>query len=1166
MSESLISSSVAAKPPLNATLNDRYTQRSGRIVISGVQALVRLVLLQAARDKLSGISTGGFVSGYRGSPLGTLDMAFSSVGTMLQEHNIVLRPAVNEELGATAIAGSQQITQTVGAKVDGIFSLWYGKGPGLDRASDAIRHGNYQGASRLGGVVLAVGDDHIAKSSSIVCYSDEVVAGLQVPLFYPADAHEIVEYGLHAFAMSRHTGSWTALKIITEVADATRTVETNELVSSPVLPEISEPSMGLYNRWPEMPLDQEIRQIGYRLPAVSSYVYANGLDKIFGKNGISRFGLVAAGKSWLDLREALELLDLDESRLAALGITLYKPAMTWPLESRRLGEFAEGLDAILVVEEKGSFIERQIKERLYGSSSKAAVWGKSRPNGQPLLSSTGDLTPEAIAAAVSDFLQSVDGCDKIKNIVPILSAMPVDEQALTTTAAIRKPFFCSGCPHNRSTVLPKGSRATAGIGCHGLAAYNRPATSSFAQMGGEGVHWMGLAPFTNEAHIFANMGDGTYFHSGLLAIRQAVAAKLNITYKLLYNSAVAMTGGQSVDGELSVSQLVDQLLAEGVETIVISTDDLDRYANDPVRSRVARIEHRDGLEALQLELREKIGVSVIIYDQVCATEKRRLRKRGKLADPLSRVFINESVCEGCGDCSVKSNCLSVEPVQTPFGSKRRINQSSCNKDYSCLTGFCPSFVALEGARLRKRSVNQVGKLAALVPPPPLPVGAHDRILAAGIGGTGVVTIGAILVMASHIAGRNAAVLDQIGMAQKGGAVTSHIHIASQPIHALRTVSGRADLVLACDQIVGNSKDVMAAIETGRTRVVANADISITGDFTQNRNAQPDASLLTRRLALRAGSDNFVALPFTRLAEALLGDAIGSNLMMLGFAYQRGWARIELPAFEQALALNGVAVDMNMAAFDWGRHLALDSKGVLEAAGIAKSDPETEPLDQLIKRFTEFLADYQDERYAQRFRKTIDKVRAGEAPVSKTLELTRAAAHSLFRLMAYKDEYEVARLFTDGKFQSSLEEQFEGPAKISFYLSPPLIARRDKATGLPKKMRFGSWIIPVFRVLAKLRGLRGTPFDPFGYTLERKTERELIVDYEQLLDCLLSGLTTTNLGDAVEIAALPMEVRGYGHVKHAAIQDYRNARSVRLAEYDGEKVRALRPASPLPAVG
>lgn len=1128
-------------------LSDRFDQRSGRILISGVQALVRLMLIQAERDAAAGLKTGGFVSGYRGSPLGTLDTAFAGAGRRVAERGIVVKPAVNEELGATAVAGTQQIAQTSGARVDGVFALWYGKGPGIDRASDALRHGNFQGSSPHGGVVLAVGDDHVAKSSSIVCYSDEVVAGLQVPLLYPSDPAEIVAYGLHGFALSRHTGSYAALKIITEVADSTRAVNTDELAITPVLPDIETPAIGLHNRWPESPLEQEMRQIEYRLPAVAAYVRANGLDRVVLKEPGARIGLVSAGKSWLDLLEGLRLAGLDMDRMAALGIALYKPALVWPLEPQGLQAFAEGLDTLVVVEEKGEFIERQVKATLYGLAGSPDVWGKRGPQEASLLPAIGDITPERIAAAVGGLLARLTGDEALEAGAQAARRTLALQDKFATPPAMRKPFFCSGCPHNRSTVVPEGSRALAGIGCHGLAAYNRPFTGSFAQMGGEGVHWMGLAPFTDEAHVFANMGDGTYFHSGLLAIRQAVAAKLTMTYKLLYNSAVAMTGGQSVDGELSVDQLIDQIRAEGVTTVILSTDDPDLYGpGHSVRSKVERVEHRDNLEALQLELRERSGVSVIVYEQMCATEKRRLRKRGKLEDPATRVFINELVCEGCGDCSAKSNCLSVEPAKTNFGTKRRINQSSCNKDYSCLTGFCPSFVTVEGGTPRRAGASKAVLDVGTLPVPAAAASSHDRIVIAGVGGTGVVTIGALLAMAAHMQGGEVGVLDQVGMAQKGGAVVSHIHVAAEAVSALRIPAETATLVMVCDEIVGNSRDVMAAIAPGATPVLANADVTITGDFTQNRKAKPDTTLLTRRLVQRAGEDNVFIYPFSQLASRLLGDTIGSNLMMVGFAWQKGWLRFDLDAFETAVALNGTAVEMNRSAFAFGRKLAVDPEAVFSATGL--SDQEDDGKDVVADRAT-FLAAYQDAAYADRYRAIVDRVAGAEAALSGDGTFAETIAKGLFRVMAYKDEYEVARLYTDGSFARSVNDAFEGDVKLTFHMAPPVLAKRDKATGHLRKLTFGGWMMPVLRILAKGRKLRGTRFDPFGYTAERKTERRLIGSYEALIERLLARLTRVNLSEAARAAALILEVRGYGHVKEKAIADYEAAVAAALQNYE-----------------
>lgn len=1122
-------------------LDDRYTSRFEPVLINGVQSLVRLMLVQAESDAAAGIKTGGFVSGYRGSPLGGLDTAFAGAGDLVRDRGIVVKPAVNEELAATAIAGSQQIEHSPGAKVEGVFSLWYGKGPGLDQASDAIRHGVQQGTSAKGGVVMAVGDDHLSKSSSIVCCSDDMVAGLKVPLFYPADAAEIVEYGLHGFAVSRHTGSWTALKIITEVADATRTISGNELPFEPVLPEVNMPATGLHNQWPDTPLEQERRHVEYRLPAVKAYVRANGLDRIVLKKPGARIGLIAAGKSWLDLREALRLLGLNEERLAALGVALYKPAMIWPLEPEGLAEFTSDLETVFVVEEKGGLIEAQAKAILYNHPDAPAIYGKTDADGRQLMPAVSDLTPEQIAGALGLLIGKVTGDKDVVQRGNKIGDLLVVQTELSVAPQLRKPYFCSGCPHNRSTVLPEGSRALAGIGCHGLAAYNQPSTETFSQMGGEGVGWMGLSPFTDEPHIFANMGDGTYFHSGMMAIRQAAAAKLNITYKLLYNSAVAMTGGQSVDGELSVSQLVDQILAEGVSRVVICADDLTRYpSGDPVRSKVEKVVHRDEFEALQREMRELKGVSVIIYDQICATEKRRLRKRGKYAQPDKRVFINELVCEGCGDCSVKSNCLSVEPVATQFGTKRRINQTTCNTDYSCLDGFCPSFVTVEGGKLRRGSGNGISQFdVSTLPPAPETVTPHQRVIVGGIGGTGVVTIGALISMASHISGRRAGVLDQTGMAQKGGAVISHIHIAEDDITALRVPPGEADIVIACDQVVANQRDVIAAISPERTRVLANSDVAITGDFTKNRDAAPDASLLERRLRRQSGDGNFNAHPFTHLAEKLFGNALGANLMMMGYARQKGWLNLDIAALDAALELNGTAIEMNRAAFAWGRRLAVDPDAVYAACGMTDEPEEQETLDEIISRRKDFLQNFQNADYANRYASRLSTVQAAETRVGGDGKLTETAAKALFRLMSYKDEYEVARLFTDGSFTEELRKSFEGTPKISYHMAPPILGRKDKTTGHPRKQRFGMWMSPVLRILAKGRMLRGTFMDPFGYTAERRLERAMIADYEALLERILADLNANNLEEAVKLAGLVLEVRGYGHVKEAAQKRYQS---------------------------
>ncbi|MCP1632898.1 indolepyruvate ferredoxin oxidoreductase family protein [Kerstersia gyiorum] len=1123
------------------TLGDRYEVNNTHVLISGVQALVRLTLVQAERDRTAGLKTGGFVSGYRGSPLGTLDNAFAAVSKLVKDSGIVVLPAVNEELAATAIAGTQQINMTPAAAVEGIFSLWYGKGPGLDRAADAIRHGNYQGSSKFGGVVLAIGDDHVAKSSTVVCYSDETVASLQVPLFYPCDAGEVVQYGLHGFAVSRCSGAWIGLKILTEIADSQRVIDTQAERVLPVIPAEAAPE-DVHNRWPDLPLAQEKRLQALRMPAVHAYVRANGLDRTVGRHAGARIGIIAAGKSWLDLLSGLKALNLDTQVLQDMGIVLYKPALVWPLEPQGIKVFCHGLERVVVVEEKGAFLEGQIKSMLYGSQEAPVILGKHDEAGKELFSALGDLSADDVALGLARVLPLAT-CPTSLNAAQQLQARVQQAADYANPSSLaRKPFFCSGCPHNRSTVLPDGSRAYSGIGCHGMAALGRPRHSAFCQMGGEGVHWVGLAPFTQEAHVFSNMGDGTYFHSGLLAIRQAVAARVDMTYKLLYNSAVAMTGGQAVDGELSVPQLIRQIKAEGVGTVVLVSETPEQYAGarSPVRGLADRVEHRDRLELVQRQLREEKGVTVIVYEQMCATEKRRLRKRGKVADVAPRVFINDLVCEGCGDCSRQSNCLSVEPLSTPFGTKRRINQSSCNKDASCTSGFCPSFITVSGGKPRRRRQEEADVSAGLPWPGQTAMpGPAQRILVAGIGGTGVVTVGALLAMSAHLSGRHAGVLDQVGLAQKGGAVTSHITLSDEAIYALRLSAQAADLVLACDEVVGSSADVVRTMARNGSRVVANTDVAVTGDFVRDATAVPDAGTMEQALAGIVGAESLAAYPFSRLAEALLGDAIGSNLMMLGYAWQRGWLVLDHASFMEAVDLNGVAARMNKDAFAWGRRLALDAQAVLRQAGLAQQ-PEV-PLAEVIQGYAHQLAEYQDQAYAERFQRCVDAVMAAEARHSESLVLTRAVASSLYKLMAYKDEYEVARLYTDGRFVQALRDQFEGDVKIRFNLAPPLLSRRDPVSGQPRKQVFGSWMWSCMRVLAKGRRLRGTRFDIFGYTHERKTERRLIGDYLAQVEAMLAHLDADNLDRAVKLAGLPQEIRGFGHVKEAAIERYQAER-------------------------
>ncbi len=1145
---------MAASEGSEVRLDDKFLRREGRVILSGVQALGRLLLLQAELDRAAGLTTGGFVSGYRGSPLGTVDLMLNNIAPLLKERRIEFLPAVNEDLGATAVWGSQQVGLRPGARVDGVFGLWYGKGPGLDRSGDALRHANSAGASRHGGVIVAIGDDHMGKSSSLAVCSDTQCAALNVPLFYPSDVGEVIRLGLHAYAASRFSGCYVGMKFLPEVADSTQVIDAGLAGFAPVLPEVEAPATGLNISALDTTmaiLPAEDRQVRYRLPAIQAYVRANRLDRAMHRSATSRIGILAAGKSWLDVLEALRLLGIGEREASNLGVALYKPAMVWPLEPAGLREFAAGLETLLVVEEKGPFLEQQVRAALYDlpEGSRPAVLGKRSGSGAELLPAVADIRPEAVAAALGDLIIASRGNEEIARVVGAIRKDLDAAAAIEMPPVLRRPFFCSGCPHNTSTRVPEGSRALAGIGCHGMALWIMPETGFFSHMGAEGVAWAGQAPFTDERHVFANLGDGTYFHSGILAIRQSVAAGVNITYKLLYNGAVGMTGGQPVDGELSVPVLVEQLKAEGVGEVVIVADDPGRYDAVPSLKGKVQIEGRDELDRVQRELRDVPGVTVLVYDQMCASERRRLRKRGEMEPAASRVFINELVCEGCGDCSAKSNCLSVEPVETEFGRKRRINQSSCNGDYSCLGGFCPSFVTVEGGRPRKverLSIDTTG--GAVLPPPPPPRSERLRMVAAGIGGTGVVTIGAVLAMAAHLDGKAASVLDQTGLAQKGGQVFGFLHVAErdEDIAALRTTTGGADLVLACDQVVASSREVLGVISETGTRVIANANVAITADFTRNPSADLRADLLYRRLAQRAGTEAVALQPFSDYATTLFGDQIAANFIMVGYAVQHGLIPLSPESIERALKLNGTSVEMNVGAFRCGRLLAVDPSRVEAAAGRVAERPET--LDDLRARRIEFLTAYQDAAYAESYAALVAEVERAEGRLTKDRSLTVAAARSLFKLMAYKDEYEVARLYTDGTFERKLRDQFDGDVRLTFHLAPPAVAGRDPQTGHLRKRAFGPWMMTAFRLLARLRRLRGTAFDPFGRTAERRMERRLAAEFATILREIAAGLTRDNLALAIRIAEMPMAVRGYGHIKDAAVAAYAAELGAALAQF------------------
>jgi indolepyruvate ferredoxin oxidoreductase len=1141
-------------------LDDKYTLERGRVYLNGTQALVRLLMLQRERDARAGLNTAGFVSGYRGSPLGAVDQTLWKASKFLKKSHIQFQPGLNEDLAATAVWGSQQVNMYPGAKYDGVFGMWYGKGPGVDRSGDVFKHANGAGTSKHGGVIVLAGDDHSAKSSTLPHQSDHVLKACGIPVFFPATVQEYLDLGLHAYAMSRYSGLWTGFKVVTDVVEASASVIVDpDRIEIKLPDDFMVPPEGLNIRWPDTPLEQEARLMDFKWYAALAYVRANKLNYTVWDSPKARFGIMASGKAYLDTRQALEDLGLDKNVCSDLGIRLFKVGVVWPLDAYDVREFATGLEEIIVVEEKRQMIEYQLKEELYNwrDDVRPRIFGKfddkeggewALPQGNWLLPAKYELSPAIIARALAQRLANFELPRDIRaRIDARLAVIEAKEKALAKPRVTieRKPFFCSGCPHNTSTNVPEGSRAVAGIGCHYMTVWMPDRrTETFTQMGGEGTPWIGQAAFTNEKHIFANIGDGTFFHSGSLAIRASIAAGVNITYKVLYNDAVAMTGGQPVDGTLTVPQITHMMAAEGAKHIVVVTDEPDKYIGVTLADEV-QVHHRDELDKIQRQLREIEGVSVLIYDQTCASEKRRRRKKivdGKpgFPDPAKRAFINDLVCEGCGDCSVKSNCISVEPLETEFGRKRVINQSSCNKDYSCVNGFCPSFVTVEGGGVKRgkgTAIDQVDHLFQLPDPVIETVTKPYGVLVTGVGGTGVVTIGQLLGMAGHLEGLGVSVLDMAGLAQKGGEVSSHVQIAPNPeaLHATRIATGEASLIIGCDLVVTANRDSISKTRQGHTRAVVNTTNAPTADFVRNPDWQFPGSNMQSDIAAAVG-DACAFVDANRLTVALLGDALYTNPFMLGFAWQKGWLPLSEAALLRAIELNGIAIEKNKTAFVWGRRAAHDLEAVNRVAfpaEVIELKRISSSLDEMIERRVAFLTDYQNAAYAKRYRTMVDKTRAAEAKLDST-RLTEAVARYGFKLMAYKDEYEVARLYADPAFMDKVKAQFEGDYSVKFHLAPPMFSRKNEKGELIKR-QFGSWMMPAFKVLAKLRGLRGTAFDPFGYTHERKEERALIVQYEETLNMMLAKLSPANLDAAVALASVPEEIRGYGHVKAAHVK-------------------------------
>jgi len=1139
----------------NVSLDDKYTAEEGRIFLTGLQALVRLPMTQMRRDRAAGLNTAAFISGYRGSPLGGYDQQLLKAKPFLDEWDITFQPGINEDLAATAVWGTQQVGLSPGARKDGVLGMWYGKGPGVDRSGDVLKHGNAAGTSKYGGVLCLAGDDHSAKSSTMPHQTDHDFMSAVIPVLYPSSIHEFLEYGLLGIAMSRYSGCWVGMKFIADTVETTAAIDLAGEKRQFVLPTDFElPPGGLNLRWPDPPLIQDDRLQTYKAYAAIAFARANRLDEVTHDVPNARFGIISSGKAYEDVLQALRELEIGPREMAAIGLRILKVRMPWPLEPEAVRHFSEGLDEVLVVEERREIIENQIKQQLFNwrADVRPRIVGKFDEHDKPYLSLSAALTVGAVARAIAGRVLKLDLDEGLHDRIAAKLDYLAERGLIAKTHVaplLRTPFFCSGCPHNTSTRVPEGSRATAGIGCHYMVTWMGRNTETFTQMGGEGVPWTAIGRYTDEKHIFVNLGDGTYFHSGILAIRQSVAARVNVTYKLLYNDAVAMTGGQPLDGDMSPELMTRQLHGEGVAPIYLLSDHPDAYRAADLAPGV-KVLHRDHLDPVMLTLRETPGCSAIVYVQTCAAEKRRRRSRGLMEDPAKRVFINAAVCEGCGDCSVQSNCISVEPLETEFGRKRQINQSSCNKDFSCVKGFCPSFVTVHGGSRRKRRALE--QVEVDIPQPLVPV-IHERpwnIAIAGVGGTGILTVGAILGMAAHLDGKAPMILDMAGLAQKGGAVMSHLRIGLDQagVTSPRIVNGGADLLLAADEVVGASKDAIMLCRADRTAAIVNTGLMPVADFVRNRDFDFKIGTVQHTIA-KTVNDRSVFLDFAHVATSVTGDAMSTNILLTGFAWQRGLLPLSLEAVERAIELNGVAVEASKQAFRWGRLLAHDPKSVeaLLAEAPAARPLADMDLDALTAHRRAHLTAYQGARLAKRYLALVDRARAAALKAGLGGGVPFAVAAAYARVLAYKDEYEVARLLTDPAFEAKMREEMEGDFKLAFNLAPPILSGKDP-NGRPKKREVGAWVLPLLRQLARLKGLRGTPLDPFGYLPERRLERRLIVEFERVSARVLSGLDKDSEKDALALIALFDEIRGFGPVKEQAAAAALAAIAERLKTY------------------
>ena len=1123
------------------SLKAAFTRDSGRVFLTGIDALVRLPLMQKHLDEKAGLNTAGFISGYRGSPLGGYDQSLWRHKKLLAERDIHFEPGINEDLGATNIWGTQLLDHyRKQATRDGVFSIWYGKGHGVDRSADVFRQANIQGTSKHGGVLALCGDDHTAESSMFSHNTDQIFESVMMPLLFPATIDEYLTLGLAGIALSRYSGLWVGFKTITETVEAGASIQVPGLPQFVLPQDFPIPAHGLnydpHLNWPAERMEYERRMLEERLPAARAFAYANGLDKNLVSAPQKRFGIVTVGKAHGDLLEALKLLNLSEQDLLDAGISIRKIAMSWPLEPRGMSEFAEGMERVLVVEEKRPLVEDQIKTLFYGweDSRRPKVVGKKDLAGNDLLPAIWGFGPDQVAKAITLWLVDTDLAERL---IPLAEKLGSNVPAKASGLLAREPIFCAGCPHNSSTKLPEGSIGSAGIGCHIMALGKGLRTDTYSHMGGEGAHWVGLHRFSSDKHIFQNMGDGTYNHSGLLAIRQAVASKINITYKILLNDAVAMTGGQPTDAEVTVPTLSRQLLAEGVGRVCLVSENPQHWRTQPDQlPKALEIFHRDSLDEVQRALRDTSGVTAIIYEQVCAAEKRRRRKKGQMVDPARRLMINHRVCEGCGDCSVQSSCIAVEPLDTPFGRKRQVNQSSCNKDMRCADGFCPSFVSVEGGELKKpelsalaEAIDAASRDLASAPEPKLDQPLN--ILVAGIGGSGVLTVAALLGMAAHLEDKGSTTLYFTGLSQKNGAVVAHVKVAQKPedITTARIRDGAADLLLGCDMVTAAGQ--RSKFSSGTMKALVNtAEVPVAAFVRDNDLAFP-AGATEDSIESIAGS--YFAFDANRYAESLFGDTVAANLMILGYACQKGLLPVSRGALERAVTLNGVAVENNLRAFRAGRLLAEQPKAIdqlLAPAQVVQMAEPLETVDQLISRLAQELTAYQSATYAQHFSEAIAKIHQAEGRISgNQYTVTRTAARSLYKAMAYKDEYEVARLYSGESFKQQLQRTFSGDYKLTFLMAPPLFARPD-ASGKIRKITLGAWVARILPLLAKGKFLRGTPLDLFGYTAERRSERRWAKEVRATLLDVAKGLSVANIDQAEELLSLPQKVRGYGHIR------------------------------------